>query len=128
MAVFYNRVFWDHSEKMGDKHLTFGKKDEGRRRTGNPQAPLLGRERVSRKDARIKKKERESEKRRICLLSSRSLSLSSFALRRAEKEKGKERCIDLRAQRGFFHASLSLSKTWNTNTSGAGKRRLKFSD
>lgn len=61
--------------------------EEGRRRTGNPQAPLLGRERVSRKDARIKKKERESEKRRICLLSSRSLSLFLRLLCVAQRRK-----------------------------------------
>jgi len=106
--------------------LDFWEEGRRRRRTGNPQAPLLGRERVSRKDARRKRK-RERVKECVCLLFALSLFLSSFALRRAEKEKGKERCIDLRA-RGFFHTPLSLSKTWNTNTSGAGKRRLKFSD
>ena len=109
--------------KKNGAFLTFGKKDEGEPETRKRRS---AREREGLSQRRAQKK-KERVKECVCLLFALSLFLSSFALRRAEKEKGKERCIDLRA-RGFFHTPLSLSKTWNTNTSGAGKRRLKFSD
>ena len=60
--------------------------EEGRRRTGNPQAPLLGRERVSRKDARRKRK-RERVKNGVFVCSLRALSLFLRLLCVAQRRK-----------------------------------------